>query len=168
MEPVTQFDTTLVAGNVKAAMRNVQASSRDLWEVNVSDIRILDDFNVRIHDSAWETHIRALANSMKVEGFYQDKPLAGYVAKEGDAQVIYNIHKNPHIGVSFWCGMATTTDGTNLTFLDSPSDDKILCARCEEFAAKNGLPSADSLAGRHVHVGRTVAVMTCCTEAKVS
>lgn len=89
MEPVTQFDTTLVAGNVKAAMRNIQASSRDLWAVNVSDIRILDDFNVRIHDSAWETHIRALANSMKVEGFYQDKPLAGYVAKEGDAQVIY-------------------------------------------------------------------------------
>jgi len=89
MEPVTQFDTTLVAGNVKTAMRDVKASSRDLWSVDVGAIRILDDFNVRLHDAAWKTHIRALANSMKVEGFYQDKPLAGYVAKEGDSQVIY-------------------------------------------------------------------------------
>lgn len=79
---------------------------------------------------------------------------------------IYNIHKNPHIGVRFWCGMATTSSGTNLTFLDSPPDDKILCARCEEFAAKNGLPSADSLAGRHVHVGRTIAAITCCALGK--
>lgn len=89
MEPVTQFDTTLVAGNVKAAMRDAKATSRDLWSVEISAIRVLDDFNVRLHDAAWKTHIRALANSMKVEGFYQDKPLAGYVAKEGDAQVIY-------------------------------------------------------------------------------
>ena len=88
MEPVTQFDATLVAGNVKAAMRDV-ATSRDLWSVEVSAIRILDNFNVRIHDESWKTHIRALANSMKAEGFYQDKPLAGYVAKEGDTQVIY-------------------------------------------------------------------------------
>lgn len=69
MEPVTQFDTTLVAGNVKAAMRNVQAISRELWAVNVSDIRILDDFNVRIHDSAWETHIRALASLVSEPGY---------------------------------------------------------------------------------------------------
>lgn len=89
MEPVTKFDTTLVAGNVKAAMRDVKATSRDLWAVNIGDIRILDDFNVRIHDDAWKTHIRALANSMLAEGYYQDKPLAGYVAKEGDRQVIY-------------------------------------------------------------------------------
>lgn len=89
MEPVTQFDACLVAGNVKQAMRDAKATSRDLWSVEVSALRILTDFNVRIHDAAWETHIRALANSMKVEGFYQDKPMAGYVAKEGDEQVIY-------------------------------------------------------------------------------
>lgn len=75
---------------------------------------------------------------------------------------IYNLHRTPHIGVSFWCGMATTSSGTNLTFLDSPPEDKILCARCEEAAVAKGMQSADELAGRHVHVGRTIAVKTCC------
>jgi len=89
MLPTPDFNATLVAGNVKAAMRDANASSRDLWSVEVSALRILPDFNVRLHDTAWETHIRALANSMKVEGFYQDKPLAGFVAKEGESQVIY-------------------------------------------------------------------------------
>lgn len=89
MELKTQFDAMLVAGNVKTAMKEANASSRDLWSVDISAIRILPDFNVRIHDREWETHIRALANSMKVEGYYQDKPMAGYVAKDGDAQVIY-------------------------------------------------------------------------------
>lgn len=74
----------------------------------------------------------------------------------------YNIHRLPHVSVHFWCGMGTSSDGKNLTFLAAPPEDKILCARCEAIAVANGLPSADELAGRHVHVGRTVAVMTCC------
>lgn len=78
----------------------------------------------------------------------------------------YNLHRKPHISVSFWCGMATASSGTNLTFLTSPPEDKILCARCEAAAVAKGLPSADELAGRHVHVGRTVAVVTCCDAEK--
>lgn len=74
----------------------------------------------------------------------------------------YNIHRLPHVSVHFWCGMGTSSDGKNLTFLAAPPEDKILCARCEAIAVANGLPSANELAGRHVHVGRTVAVMTCC------
>lgn len=76
----------------------------------------------------------------------------------------YNVHAYPHVAVNFWCGMTSTSDGKNLTFLAAPPEDKILCARCEAIAVANGLPSADELAGRHVHVGRTVAVMTCCKE----
>lgn len=76
----------------------------------------------------------------------------------------YNIHKYPHVAVNFWCGMTATSGGKNLTFLAAPPEDKILCARCESIARANGLPSADELAGRHVHIGRTVAVMTCCTK----
>jgi len=74
----------------------------------------------------------------------------------------YNIHKHQHISVSFWCGMAVATHTNNLTFLPSPPDGKILCEKCEANAVKNGLPSADDLAGKHVHKGRTVAVVTCC------
>lgn len=78
----------------------------------------------------------------------------------------YNIHKNPHIAVSFWCGMAVTASDGHLTFLHSPPDDKILCERCEANAVKNGLPTSDELAGKHVHKGRTVAVATCCSGVK--
>ena len=74
----------------------------------------------------------------------------------------YNLHRNPHIGVSFWCGMGVSSDGKSLTFLAAPPEGRILCERCEAAAVANGLQSADELAGRHVHKGRTVAVATCC------
>ncbi|KAF1003892.1 MAG: hypothetical protein GAK28_04355 [Luteibacter sp.] len=83
------FETTLVAGSVKAAMKDIGASSRDLWQVQVGDLRVIPNFNVRIKDAAYKAHIRSLADSMKSEGYYQDKPMAGYVAKEGDTLVIY-------------------------------------------------------------------------------
>lgn len=79
----------------------------------------------------------------------------------------YNLHKKPHVGVSFWCGMSTSSDGKNLTFLTSPPEDRILCARCEAAAVANGLPSADELAGRHVHKGGVVAVATCCDKVSL-
>ena len=74
----------------------------------------------------------------------------------------YNIHKRPHVGITFWCGMAVASDGKNLTFLAAPPDGRILCERCEANAVASGMPSADELAGKHVHKGRTVAVATCC------
>lgn len=75
----------------------------------------------------------------------------------------YNIHKTgPHIGLAFWCGMHVSSGGKNLTFLAAPPEGRILCGRCEQIAVENGFPSADELAGRHVHKGRTVAVATCC------
>jgi ParB family chromosome partitioning protein len=83
----TELD--LVPGGVKKAMAQVGASSSDLWKVSLDDLRIIPNFNVRIRDEKFNDHIRALADSMKAEGFYPDKPFAGYVAKEGDAQVIY-------------------------------------------------------------------------------
>lgn len=75
----------------------------------------------------------------------------------------YSIHRLPHIGISFWCGMGVTGKSDKFDFLSEPPEDLILCERCEAIAVKNGLPSADELAGRHVHKGRTVAVVTCCS-----
>lgn len=75
----------------------------------------------------------------------------------------YNIHKTgPHIGIAFWCGMHIASGGKNITFLEAPPEGKILCERCEANAVKNGMPTADELAGRHVHKGGVVAVVTCC------
>ena len=83
------FEVQLVQGSTKKAMHSANASSRDLWQVEIESIRVIDNFNVRIKDDKYDAHIRALADSMKSEGFYQDKPLAGYVAKDGEAEIIY-------------------------------------------------------------------------------
>lgn len=52
-------------------------------------LRVMPDFNPRIKDQAYFDHIRALADSIKENGFYQDKPLAGISGYEGKRSVIY-------------------------------------------------------------------------------
>ena len=78
----------------------------------------------------------------------------------------YTIHRLPHIGIGFWCGSAVTGKSDKFDFLSAPPEGRILCERCEAYAVAHGLPSADELAGRHVHKGRTVAVVTCCDNAE--
>lgn len=87
--PSTIFHSTLVPGNVKGAMKSAEAKSRDLWQVPIANIRILPEFNVRIRDAAYLAHLRSIVNSIKQEGFYQHKPLEGYVANEAGQNVIY-------------------------------------------------------------------------------
>ena len=66
-----------------------------------------------------------------------------------------------HIYMGLWCG-AGFSGRKKFTFLDAPPDGKLLCSRCEEKAVAAGLPSAHQLTGKHVHVGKCVAVQTCC------
>ena len=81
----------LVAGSIKGAMRLAGASSRDLWYVPREGLRILEGFNVRIHNEAYFAHIRFLANSMKMEGFKPSSPLSGYVVNdESGGYIIIN------------------------------------------------------------------------------
>jgi ParB family chromosome partitioning protein len=79
----------LVAGNVKAAMKTAGATSADLWKVPVDQIHVLDGFNVRVTGDEYNSHIELLAESIRANGFRQDKPLAGYVAEKDGAEVIY-------------------------------------------------------------------------------
>ncbi len=87
--PPSEFNTTLVAGSVKSAMKAADAKSRDLWQVPLDQIRTLPEFNVRIRDDAYLAHLRNIVNSIKDEGFYQHKPLDGFVANEDGVNVIY-------------------------------------------------------------------------------
>ncbi|TXG99932.1 MAG: hypothetical protein E6R08_00430 [Nevskiaceae bacterium] len=83
------FQASLLAGNVKAATQHKGVKSRDLWQVPVESLRVLEGFNVRVKNKAYHDHIERLAVSMANEGYYQDKPLAGYVAKVDGEDVIY-------------------------------------------------------------------------------
>lgn len=74
---------------------------------------------------------------------------------------IYNCLGKKHMAINSWCGNGFT--GTKkFTFLDALDGRKFVCARCEAAATKAGLPSADELSGKHIHLGKVVAVQTCC------
>lgn len=75
-------------GSIKGAMSETGAIKSDLYKVEREHLHIEDGFNVRIHDAEYKAHIRAIANSIKENGFMQDKPLAGYVAERDGKNVI--------------------------------------------------------------------------------
>lgn len=77
------------AGNVKAAMREHGAGSRDLWQVAPGDLRTMEGFNVRAPGPELDAHIRSIADSIKANGYYSYQPLGAVVAIEDGQQVIY-------------------------------------------------------------------------------
>ncbi len=79
----------LTAGNVKAAMKESGASSSDLWMVPRENIRVLDGFNVRTNNAEYAAHVCEIGESILANGYRRDKPLTGYIAREGDANIIY-------------------------------------------------------------------------------
>lgn len=83
------FNKELTPGSIKPAMKAFEAKSSDLWKIDPHRLKKIPDFNVRQDNDELRAHIRNLANSMKVEGYYQHKPMAGYVASEGGESVIY-------------------------------------------------------------------------------
>lgn len=83
------LEFNLTAGKVKDAMKEAGAGSSDLWKVPPEALHVLPNFNARVRNAEYEAHIRDLADSMKVNGFKQDKPLSGYVAVEDGVQKIY-------------------------------------------------------------------------------
>lgn len=83
------FTRELTPGNTKAAMKAVGAASSDLWKVAPDQLRTLDGFNARIKNDAYAARVRWIADSIKANGFYPDKPLTGFVALEDGEEVIY-------------------------------------------------------------------------------
>lgn len=79
----------LVRGNVKAAMKEAGASSADLWNVAPSLLRVLPNLNGRIATPEYEAHIESITQSIIENGYYQDKPIAGFVASEDGQNLIY-------------------------------------------------------------------------------
>ena len=87
--PSAEFTPELVSGSVKTAMRDASAKSADLWKVAPGKLRVIEGFNGRIRTPAYEEHLQRIKQSIIENGYYPDKPLAGYIAKEGDENVIY-------------------------------------------------------------------------------
>lgn len=73
----------------KAGMKEAEGNSLDLWFVEPSKLKVLTGFNPRVNTEKYAARIQSLARSMWSEGFYRDKPLAGYCAIENGEKVIY-------------------------------------------------------------------------------
>lgn len=69
-----------VQGSVKKA--TVGMSSSDLWKARRDRFIVKEGFNVRDHDDEHAEHVRQIAESMKANGYMQDKPLAVYVGQD--------------------------------------------------------------------------------------
>lgn len=69
-----------------------------------------------------------------------------------------------HHSFALWCANVFSGETCHVTH-DIPIN-LLLCARCEAAAVKAGMPSADSLLGRHVHLGCERAVQVCCEESQ--
>lgn len=91
------FEKDLVTGSIKKMMAGIKAEyvvkaegaggSADLWKVPPQELRVMAGFNTRISGPKLDAHIRDLANSMKNEGYYQDKPVAAIVLAGNDGQL---------------------------------------------------------------------------------
>lgn len=83
---MTQETIQFFPGAVKRATKDCK--SADLWKVPPQRLRRHPGFNVRVKNQAYADRVRELAESIKANGYYADKPMAGFAAREGDEDII--------------------------------------------------------------------------------
>lgn len=84
VKPAVDFKLQFEPGSNKAAASEAGAKATDVMMVPIEAIKIVGDFNVRIHDEEYEAHVNDIKESIRANGFFRHMPLKGYVGKEGD------------------------------------------------------------------------------------
>lgn len=87
--PKAKFAHELHAAPVDPTMKAAEATSAKLYRVPVDKIKPIPGFNVRVESPDYIAHRDTIRASIAANGYDSTKPLAGYVAKEGDENVIY-------------------------------------------------------------------------------
>lgn len=92
IEGFTGFESTLTPGaGAKSVMAGLGAKSRDLYQAKLTDIYVMPGLNPRVHNQIYYDGIKVLAEDMVEHGYYQDKPLAVYIAKiDGVDRLVLN------------------------------------------------------------------------------
>ena len=87
--PSETLDVTLIAGKGKAITAAASSKTTE-YMVKVDQLRTIPGFNVRIRETGdYRSHVESLKQSIREHGFYLNKPLAGYIGKDGDEDVIF-------------------------------------------------------------------------------
>lgn len=85
-------DIELQGGSLALALSALGESNatdkRAIHMLRPEDLRVIEGLNPRVPNEGYKAHIRMLVESMKTHGFYDDKPLGGYVSKENGEDVI--------------------------------------------------------------------------------
>ncbi len=87
--PPTTVERELVRGNVKASMDAAGAKSSDLWNVPYEQIRLIPGWQPRINNEKWRKRVAYIGGLILANGYAPDKPVQGYVAREGGLDVLY-------------------------------------------------------------------------------
>ncbi|MBY0260855.1 MAG: ParB N-terminal domain-containing protein [Phycisphaerales bacterium] len=90
--PAAKFSTEIKPGAVVKAMTAAAAGAvkGSPFTAPLSALRVMDDFNPRVTGTtASEEAMAELVNSIRVNGFYADKPISVFVAADGDGNVLY-------------------------------------------------------------------------------
>jgi hypothetical protein len=87
--PSVNLDLTLEAGKMKAITAAASGKGTE-YIVRVDQLRTIPGFNVRVTETDdYRTGLESLKQSIRENGFYPNKPLGGYIGKDGDEDVIY-------------------------------------------------------------------------------
>lgn len=84
----TETLLNLTPGNMKAAMREADAGKSDMYTVPRGNIRVIPGFNVRTENAEYEAHVAFIGELILANGFRRDKPLTGYIAREGESNIV--------------------------------------------------------------------------------
>ncbi len=84
----TTLELNYISGQLKEGMRSLGKENGFVMG-DPTKVRVIEGFNTRVKDDIYWEKINILAQSIKENGFYKDKPLACIVVRDGDENVVY-------------------------------------------------------------------------------
>lgn len=88
-QEIAGFDAELIPASHKKLFASLVSGKGNQVMVLPEDIRIIPGFNPRLDTEAYRAHVENVADSILSEGYYMDKPLAGYAGMDGRKPVVY-------------------------------------------------------------------------------
>lgn len=89
--PAIEFPAVWEAGTTDEAMAAIGEDGREakMFMVPFEAVHPIADFNIRIHDEAYEAHIEKLKESMVANNFFRHRPLKVFPALENGQTLLY-------------------------------------------------------------------------------
>lgn len=87
--PAAKMVPAIAPGAIDKAAKEAGATTAKLYLVPLGKIELIPDFNVRVDSEDYLAHRDMLVESIRANGYDETKPLAGYVGKKDDKDVIF-------------------------------------------------------------------------------